>query len=168
MQQTPPQPYKDDGGDDFVKGRQSFYKNVLVNLNPDAMAKIDKALGIPTTPSPSSTSLTDDDHTRLRYIFKNFRGGKTNPRGLRLSSHGLKIMKASFESFEVQLNVVTNPRMIVTPMVLTDLERSLALPYFLDSQKIVVFDAQQAVWIYLLGSTLKEFVNFILKPKSHC
>lgn len=87
----------------------------------------------------------------LRRVFRNYRG----ERGMRLSQFGLQIMQCYFRSYEIFIP----DDEVILPVHLIFLDERAALPFFLDQQRIVVFNAEVGVKLRLLDGRLAKLVT---------
>jgi len=84
----------------------------------------------------------------IRMIFRNARTDGLSWRGMRLTNHGLTIMSCYFESFKIKPKNITNS-------VIVYLDRVAKFPYYLDDEKIVVFEDNLGVRIILAEGDLE-------------
>jgi hypothetical protein len=104
---------------------------------------------------PLLTSLLDrPDEQIIHRMFSNHRG----ERGVRLTKFGNEIMRHYFRSYEIRLPQDEE----IKPRHLIFLDEHMALPYFLDTQCIVVFDDELGVKLRLVDGRLSILVNIEL------
>lgn len=101
---------------------------------------------------PLLKSLLDrPDEQIIQRLFFNHRG----QRGVRLSKFGHEIMRYYFRSYEVRLPEDE----VIMPRHLIFLDEHVALPYFLDTHRIVVFNDELGVKLRLVDGRLSVLVD---------
>lgn len=90
-----------------------------------------------------------DDEQIVRMMFISYRGSDKDSRGMRLTNFGLQLMMTFFQSFEITL---TKTRINASELLYLD--NHATLPYFLEADKLVVFETDLGMKIKLAGNDL--------------
>ena len=93
-------------------------------------------------------SLSDEEIVRM--MFSNYRGREKNARGLRLTHIGLMLMKEYFKAYEIALpadHKIGNRELLY-------LDKRATLPYYLSSDKLVLFESELGIKLKLADGDL--------------
>lgn len=90
---------------------------------------------------------TLDDSALLRLMFANYRGNKTETRGMRLTNIGVEIMRCHFMFYDIERPEARD----ISSKELIFLERRAVLPYFLSRERIVTFESELGIKLKLAG-----------------
>lgn len=93
-------------------------------------------------------SLTDTELVHM--MFSNFRGRGKDTRGLRLTHIGLMLMKDFFKAYEIALpsgHKIGNRELLY-------LDKRATLPYYLSSDKLVLFESELGIKLKLADGDL--------------
>lgn len=91
----------------------------------------------------------------IRVIFHNFRSGNGNPRGLRLSNHGLMIMKQYFQCYEIRFREGYR----ICARHLLYLDRIVKFPYYYAHEYLVLFESRLGVRLRLADGDIDTLME---------
>jgi hypothetical protein len=105
--------------------------------------------------------MLEDDLKRLQskftnkyhYIFNNYRQSRGEKNGIRLSRVGRKLLSKYNEEFTYQHTTK------LTGSMLLNLERKMTWPYYIDSQYITFFSAEDSAWFRIYDENIDNFLK---------
>jgi hypothetical protein len=95
--------------------------------------------------------IVSTDEQLIHRMFRNYRG----ERGMRLTKFGLEVMQCFFTAFEIDVP----DDEVLTPKHLICLDDSAVMPYYFDTNHIVVFDAEFGMKLRLVNGRLSTLMN---------
>jgi hypothetical protein len=99
-------------------------------------------------------TMTDEQIVRL--MFQNFRGRDKTARGLRLTNHGLEIMRAFFQAYEIESCDGRRPG----SSELVYLDRRAKLPYHIqENGSLVMFDPELGIKLKLADGDIRTLIE---------
>lgn len=96
------------------------------------------------------------DEQIIRLMFQNFRGRDKSARGLRLTNHGLEIMRAFFQAYEIEAFEGRRPG----STELIYLDRRAKLPYHIrENGSLVMFDPELGIKLKLADGDIRTLIE---------
>jgi hypothetical protein len=99
-------------------------------------------------------SMTEEQIVRL--MFQNYRGRDRDARGLRLTNHGLEIMRTFFQAYEIEAFEGRRPG----SLELIYLDRRAKLPYHIrENGNLVMFDPELGIKLKLADGDIRTLIE---------
>lgn len=110
------------------------------------------------TEAPPSLQKFNDmtDEQIVRMMFRNFRGRDKTARGLRLTNHGVAIMRVFFQPYEIDAHEGRKPG----DAELVYLDRRAKLPYYIqENGNLVMFDPELGIKLKLADGDIRTLIE---------